>query len=341
MSFTSLGMISGTKVTNYNYKSQNDVFTSIEFTSAGSRKWLCLSSSNDGTILLAGVHAGYFYLSTDSGITWSEFNSYEYSSWTTIKVSYDGSTLIAGGNSVPASGGAYTETGLTGTNLHVSNDRGITWNEPSIPLTSYRHWYSACSSSNGTILYACSKQNHIVTSTDSGNTWTQLVNSGLKEWNGIDCSSDGTKLIACAYGNYVYISTNSGINWTSAISSITTRFWSGVASSSDGTKLFGVVNGSSSNYYYYSLNSGNSWYRMEQTTNDIRRTSVSTSNNGGVVSVARGGNHYITISYNYGSTWTTITSMPLNTLKSPVVSGDGKRIFIGVYNGYLYSITGF
>jgi photosystem II stability/assembly factor-like uncharacterized protein len=340
MSFTSLGMISGTKMTNYNHQSQNDVFTSIQFTLAGSRKWVRLSSSNDGTILLAGVHAGYFYLSTDSGITWTEFNSYQYSSWKTIKVSYDGSTLIAGGNSVAPGGGSYSETGLTATFLYVSNDRGITWNAPSIPVTSYRQWYSACSSSDGTILYACSKADHIFTSTDSGNTWSKLINSGLREWSGIDCSSDGTKVIACAYDNYIYISTNSGINWKSAISSIQTRYWSGVASSSDGTKLFAVVNGASSNYYYYSLNSGNSWYRMEQTTNNIRRNAVSTSDDGGVVCVS-GVNSYITISYNYGSTWTTITSMPYNSWTSPVVSGDGTRIFIGIYNGYLYSIRGF
>jgi len=332
-----MGTMSGTKITNYNFENNNKKFSSIELTSAGSKNWVSLDMSDDGNILLAGVHGGYFYVSKDSGDTWNELN-FTYSSWKAITVSSNGSTLIAGGHSVGPSGGSYTDTALRTTYLYVSNDYGNTWN---VAITPSKHWNSSCSSADGNILYACSKDYNIHKSIDSGNTWTQLTASGVKAWVGIDCSSDGTKLIAVAYGNYIYTSSNSGTNWTSRITSIGTRFWSDCAITKDGTKLFAVVNGNSSNYNYYSLNSGTSWTAKEQPGNDIRRGEINTSNDGSIICVGKRSHSYVTISYDYGSTWTDITSFNFALWFCPVLSGDGKIIFTGEYGGLLYKITGF
>ena len=46
-------------------------FTWTAQTAAGSRDWIAIASSSDGSKLAAAVDMGYIYTSTDSGATWT------------------------------------------------------------------------------------------------------------------------------------------------------------------------------------------------------------------------------------------------------------------------------
>jgi hypothetical protein len=326
MAFSTLGTLTGNKITTYNKSPNNtsEVFSWTEQTSAGSRNWIKVSSSGNGNILMAGNTDGYFYISTDSGNTWIE-KSFQTSIWRALNVSSDGMTMIAGG-----SGGG---TMSNATNLYVSLDSGNTWNNTSL----YYHWKDAASSSDGTKLFACATNRSIYTSYDSGTTWVHRTNSGSRNWTGIASSSDGTKIVACVDGNYIYSSADSGVTWKVSLSSYGPRDWSGVASSSDGTKLFGVVDGLSSNYFYNSTNSGTGW---AERTPDVARASVTSSASGNKVVTCRRGGHYINISSDLGVNWQTLTALPAQQWWTASLSSDGTKLCIAVYGGSIYTITG-
>ena len=143
------------------------------------------------------------------------------------------------------------------------------------------------SSSDGTKLTVAKKKGPIVTSINSGKTWSRGKNAPSIDWVSVASSSDGKKLVAAAvfdptyHGNmsclapngFIYTSTNSGKTWSHAYgerdrcSNVTSTFWASVASSSDGKKLvaaapmersIGSFNGPSG-FIYTSTDSGKTW----------------------------------------------------------------------------------
>jgi hypothetical protein len=52
-----------------------------QLTAAGSRNWLAVSMSTDGTKINAQVHNGYIYTSADTGVSWTEQTSAESRPW--------------------------------------------------------------------------------------------------------------------------------------------------------------------------------------------------------------------------------------------------------------------
>ena len=79
-------------------------------------------------------------------------------------------------------------------------------------------WDSVASSSDGDKLVAADGPDGIIiTSTNSGRTWTQAGSAVASSiWQSIASSSDGTKLVTAAFG--IFTSTNSGATWTQASS---------------------------------------------------------------------------------------------------------------------------
>ena len=82
--------------------SRDNVFTSTnsgaswtERTSSGSRNWISIASSSDGTKLAAAVSGGYVYTSTDSGSSWTEETGSGSRNWTSIASASDGGILAA------------------------------------------------------------------------------------------------------------------------------------------------------------------------------------------------------------------------------------------------------
>ncbi|MEI6873748.1 MAG: hypothetical protein WCL50_01315 [Spirochaetota bacterium] len=152
---------------------------------ASNLNWRSVSSSADGTKLVASANGQQIYTSTDSGVTWTARDSNR--SWLSVASSADGTKLVA----CVWNGQIYTST-----------DSGVTWTA----RDSSRQWYSVASSADGSKLVACVQDGQIYTSTDSGVTWTARASSLI--WFSVASSADGTKLVASVIpGGQIYTST--------------------------------------------------------------------------------------------------------------------------------------
>jgi hypothetical protein len=98
------------------------------------REWFGVTSSADGTKLVACAHSGNIYISTDSGATWTPRSIVN--NWYSVASSSDGTKLIAC---------------ATGGQIYVSSDSGLTWTAQE----SARDWCSVASSADGKRLMAC------------------------------------------------------------------------------------------------------------------------------------------------------------------------------------------
>ena len=178
--------------------------------------------------------------------------------------------------------------------------QNFTWTQTSAPTN--LTWVSVASSSGGTKLVAVDdgQDGIIITSTNSGKTWTQSPSLWVNtDWLCVASSSDGTKLVAGGwYG--IYTSTDSGTTWTQASS---TRYLecAAVASSSDGTKLVELQSVYSGGGIYTSTNSGMTWNPTSETDNYFWNSVASSSDGTKLAAVMRDG---IFTSTNSGATWT-------------------------------------
>lgn len=214
-------------------------------TNAGSRYWSALASSADGTKVAAAVLGGYIYTSTDSGGTWTQRTGAGSRGWISIASSSDGTKLVAA---------TYNNS-----YIYTSSDSGSNWTERT--SAGDDRWASVASSADGTKLVAVSTADgtgSIVTSTDSGVTWSAVQNM-TGDWRGVASSADGVKLVvvdnAQGDGGRIYRSTDSGVTW-SALTGSGERRWSSIASSADGVTLAAATDISD---LYLSTNSGSTW----------------------------------------------------------------------------------
>ena len=112
-------------------------------------------------------------------------------------------------------------------------------------------WTGIASDSTGTKLCACTSNNYIYTSTNSGLTWTPNTNYAKYYWTGIASDSTGTNLCAINIGtDYsgggLWTSNDSGLTWTlqTGNSIPINGTWSAIASSSNGQKICACINNS-------------------------------------------------------------------------------------------------
>jgi photosystem II stability/assembly factor-like uncharacterized protein len=103
------------------------------------------------------------------------------------------------------------------------------------------NWFAVASSADGIKLVAVATDNGIIlTSSDSGNTWTQATNTPKNNWVSVASSADGSKLVAASFlTSPMFTSTDSGNTWMTQNSPL--EQWSSVASSADGHELIAVV----------------------------------------------------------------------------------------------------
>jgi hypothetical protein len=180
-------------------------------------------------------------------------------------------------------------------------------------------WDSVASSSDGTKLVAVDGPDGIIiTSTNSGKTWTQAGSTNLplsSIWQSIASSSDGAKLVTAEFG--IFTSTNSGATWTQASSP---QYLNAlvVASSSDGIKLVEAGEGG----IYTSTNSGMTWNPTSETDNYYWNSVASSSDGTTLAAVVAFGHIYT--STNSGVTWN-IYWLTLNW-QSIASSSDGTKL---------------
>lgn len=84
------------------------------------------------------------------------------------------------------------------------------------PWTTIQNWLSVSMSLDGTKIILCKSNDLLYRSTDSGNNWSTLGNSGNRPWKCVLSSFDGNTLIGGVYGGQIYRSTNGGTSWNTA-----------------------------------------------------------------------------------------------------------------------------
>ena len=200
----------------------------------GTRQWVGMSSSSDGTRLAASAFEEV-WLSADSGLTWTVSNPSN-GNYRQIASSSDGSKLLlASSNS---------------TKLERSTNFGASW--ATLTNTVTQSWHKVASSADGQVLAAAGLHGTpLYFSTNSGAGWTSTgVNAN---WNGIAISDSGAVIVAVAGDRAIYVSTDSGATWSNRDSS---RNWSDVSISNDGTKMIAAVG---EGQIYKSIDSGTTW----------------------------------------------------------------------------------
>ena len=95
-------------VGNYIYTSTDLGTTWTQRTSAGQNSWKAITSSSNGSILLAAVDSGSIYQSKNAGVSWTEETGAGSRSWTSITISSLGDTAAAS-----VSGGKIWTAGYT------------------------------------------------------------------------------------------------------------------------------------------------------------------------------------------------------------------------------------
>ncbi len=267
------------------------------------RDWRCITSSSDGTRLVAGVAQGQLYVSQDSGISWTARDSAR--SWQSLASSADGSKLAAA---------------VSFGQIYTSNDAGVSWTA----RESARNWVSIVSSADGARLAAAHIQGKIYTSTDSGLTWTARGTD--RKWRAVASSADGLKLAAAEEDGLIYISSDAGLTWTGRGSA---RPWRSIASSADGTRLAATANNDGD--LYYSTDSGATWAAsvILRTPWTIYPSVVSSADGKTLaVSVSIG---RIFVSTDGGLTWKERETT--RNWSAATLSGDGRTLAASVFNG--------
>jgi hypothetical protein len=255
-------------------------------TTAPNANWVGITSSADGSNLVATAAGSGIWTSQDSGLTWVSNNVPPGISWSAIASSADGNKKIAVTRCSGGNVGVWTSTGLawSSTNLPcdpfsigpcavassangeklvvvtssgsgaasvwTSPDGGLDWVSNNIP-GAFHTYLSAASSADARVLAVGSYVGLIYVSTNSGLSWnTNDAPSGI--WQAIACSADGARLVATMDNGGIYSSTNSGTTW--ATNNAPRDLWQSIASSGDGTKLI-----AGSYHVYTSTNSGFTW----------------------------------------------------------------------------------
>jgi photosystem II stability/assembly factor-like uncharacterized protein len=166
----------------------------------------------------------------------------------------------------------------------------------------------------------------IITSTDSGVTWTDLGTTN-RNWVDVASSADGTKLVAVVDNGQIYTSTNSGVSWTARDGN---RDWTAVASSADGTKLVATVD---YGQIYTSTNSGVSW--TARASDQSWRGVASSVDGTKLVAVVDNGRIYT--STNSGVSWTARNSS--RAWMDVASSADGTKLVALADGESIYTST--
>lgn len=245
----------------YLYVSSDSGATMIEQSSLGAANWNAVSASPDGTRLIAIAWNGagnVMASSSDGGASWSTSDTIPGSDdrqWRTVAMSADGTRLVAGS----LGGSAFT-----------SSDSGATWTRQSALGTHY--WSSASMSGDGTRISLVA-DNKLITSTNSGSTWSQ---KDLPAYIGrLTRSADGTKLVATRYDgtdSFIWISSDSGTTWTPR-DGLGPEDIAAMAGSADGNRVVAVAGPR----VYTSGDAGATWTAQPGLTGSAWTTAASSS----------------------------------------------------------------
>jgi len=222
-----------------------------------------------------------------AGTIWTQ-TSLGANSWGRVASSSDGSTLVGI---------------VSGGQIYVSHDRGVSWTSNN----NNQSWTDIAISSDGSIIlavyYASNYTYAMSLSTNGGLSWgnTNFTSSSSNGTTCIACSSDGSLFIAVQA--HFYHSNNYGIAFNPVGDTNSTYMFNSVASSADGTHLVATDSRFNTGKIYTSTDSGVSW--TARLTNH-GWTGVASSSDGTMLVAVDAGTigGYIYTSTDSGVTWT-------------------------------------
>lgn len=299
---------------------QNDSiqFSSITWqqaTSAGSRNWVGVTSSDNGQNLAAVAQSSNVYTSNDGGVTWVERTASGSRIWMSIDSSSDGSKIIAANRNY----------------LHYSSDYGATWTQ--LTSAGTRDWRGVAMSSDGTKIATQVSAGYLYTSSNSGVTWTEHTGPGVRNWDSISSSSNGSVILATNInsGN-PYVSQNGGATWT-AISGFTNKYNYASAVSADGSTM-ALTDFYAANGLQISRNGGSTWTAYGSGTTGSRMMDVALSSDGSKVILSK---DTIYSSVDSAASFVKNDAIPVNAQNYDIAtSSNGAKIIISGWAGYIY-----
>jgi photosystem II stability/assembly factor-like uncharacterized protein len=295
-----------------------------QLTSSGSKAWVKIVSSADGTILAAavgGASQDYIYTSNDSGATWTQQTESGSRYWSAIAMSSDGSKLVAG---------------ISGGGVWTSLDSGATWTALSGVGDTTNS--DICASSDGSVFYRVAYGGGLLRIYYSAGSWTHsFVGTGAgSDLTSVACSANGTIVYITVYGLGIWKSVDSGSTFVNIL--YNTSGWVGIRCSSSGQYLVAIsrpLNGNSG-YIWTSSNYGVSWSNEPQILNSL--SSLAISSDGSIMAVAENGGS-IWISNDHGGTFVEQTATTGKAWYSLALSSDGYKMVGAVNGNYIYSLN--
>jgi photosystem II stability/assembly factor-like uncharacterized protein len=228
-----------------------------------------------------------------------------------------------------------------GGGIFVSNDRGLTWNERSPLVASFR---AITTSADGTKIVAGQSASPyaIYTSVDSGLNWSTkaAITANSLSSSSLASSSDGQKLVAGVPPDYIYTSLDFGDTWVARTGS-TKGTWKKVACSSDALTIIAFK--SNTALAYISTNFGASWFtRNPFNAPGVNIQSVAVSDDGQTLYILQGSRVFRSI--DGGNTFVNVLApigvIVVNSNFTEIAcSGDGTKIVIAGQFGKIYSST--
>jgi len=189
--------------------------------------WGTVASSADGNKLLAtttnssaGSSYGRIYRSTNSGVNWTRATaaaSISTADWYDPFISDDGARMAA-----------VTSSGIT-----ASINGGSTWamrgaGSPGMGF--------ATSADMVKMIAGGGYPGYMISTSNSGSTWSSLTSAGSSSWTHFASSADGTKLVAGGIPSYIATSIDGGASWVTH-TSLGQAYRSDIQTSADGTRI--------------------------------------------------------------------------------------------------------
>lgn len=222
----------------------------------------------------------------------------------------------------------------TPNSIKLSTDYGVTFEDTNSPIV--YSWGALDTSDDCSVIYAIGNIDsggllypHIFVSTDSGNNWTDTINTGNIN-PGLCCSANG-QIAYFTTSEKIYKTVNYGASWAEIYSFVFDAS-NLITCSSDGSKIFFVR--PYSGEIFVSTNSGVSWVEKSPTIDPelVGWQSICCSSNGNIIYVKGYSDNEVYISYDACNTWSTITLNELawDTINYNYVncSPDGSKAII-------------
>lgn len=227
---------------------------------------------------------------------------------------------LIGKTAVDSIDGKYQIAAIYGQYMKISNDYGVTWND--LTSAGSRNWSGVAISATGQHIVAVAYNYYIMYSANYGASWS-LIESP-RNWAGVAISSDGRRITAFEEYGGIFVSPDGGGLIYNAIDD-TPRSWSCVAMSDNGQYQLAGLYGEG---LYRSINYGASWHPTGVIAD---ATGVAVSPIGDIMYSVKEVN-ILFGSSNYGVTWG-VPASPTGSHQDVAISGDGKYILLGQYNG--------